>query len=490
MSSTQSMPSAARPGRASTGSGPPSSSLSTPPKITRATPGSSAAISSRAERERAAVVGRDDHGVASSSAAARATCAGETELGSTITWRRPAGARGRARRGRRRGPRARPARPAGHPAAGASARARSATPATTPCFQVSSASSSRGAGMRTRGSSSAGVVRRSASSSSAASLTSTPASLKPGQHTVAERPRVGGGLGGAPLGPRPVQQRGAAADLALELARDQLDLEDLGSVRDPLRLAQRHGVDRVSGRPVQLRGDVDHHRGGEHREVAMAVAAVLDGVAVDHRAERVAVAQVVEREADDRAVARLGHEPAVAVREPRADQVLDRVELERRPAQVAAVVAELHRRAVVEVGVHERAASRCAAIAPSALHRGLREVGVVVAARRLEGEVLAEVADRGDAGRERVDGVLQARGRADHEVAEVRLDRRGGDVAPVAVVEPRAGLLGGGGAPLGGHAHRAREAEPEAIERVLAEAVDDLVERARGRGPVAQPRCA
>ena len=324
MSSTQRIPSAARPGRASTGSGPPSSSLSTPPKID-----GDAAVQRRGqlatERERAAVVGRDDDHL-------RVLVGGDLRhLRGRDGARQHDHLRARARQLARervadhvvdleRGEHdAQPVEPRQRaPRAFGDAGDDAVLPGLERAQLARSGDADARLELRRRAAAQRQQQRGSVGDVDAAVA-------QPSEHAVPERAGVGGGLGGAPLDPRPVQQRGAAAHLALERARDQLHLQHLGGGRDPLGLAQRHRVDRVARRAVQLRGDVGHHRGREHLEVALAVAAVLDGVAVDHRAERVAVAQVVEREPDDRAVRRVGDEPAVAVREPGADQVLDRV---------------------------------------------------------------------------------------------------------------------------------------------------------------------
>ena len=69
--------------------------------------------------------------------------------------------------------------------------------------------------------------------------------------------------------------------------------------------------------------------------------AVVDGVAVDHRADRVAAAQVVEREVHHGPALRALDRVAEAVGQPRADEILDDVQLERRPPDVRAEVRRL-----------------------------------------------------------------------------------------------------------------------------------------------------
>ena len=271
------MPSAASAGRASTGSGPPSSSLRQPPKTTVASqPAASRALDQlAAERQRAAVVGADDdragvlvgghlghlrgghragehdHLAARARAATRASASRTTSWTSSeaSTIRRPS-------------------------SGGVLRRARSATRATTPCFQVSSARTSRGAAtlhaLLELGRARCGAARAAAAP---ASPMSTPVPARSARTRVAEGAGVRGDLGGAPLDRRPVQQRGAArAPRARARARSAAPR---GSPRrSGMRSASVSGTGLIAWPvgPVQLGGDVDHHRAAEHGEVVLAAA--------------------------------------------------------------------------------------------------------------------------------------------------------------------------------------------------------------------------
>ncbi len=110
---------------------------------------------------------------------------------------------------------------------------------------------------------------------------------------------------------------------------------------------------------------------------------------------------------------------------------------------------------------------------PEQQHRlaGLRRgCADVVPARRGEGEKLRQVADRRAADGERGGRVGNRRRLADHEIAEVRLNRRGlRQRLPVArAFEHRPGLGGDPGAPLGRQAHAAVEGEAGAVEAIAA----------------------
>ena len=126
-----------------------------------------------------------------------------------------------------------------------------------------------------------------------------------GERAVAEPLAVLRQVGAEPLQAAPVEEVARPARLALELVRDHLHLDVLGGARDALRLRQRHGVHGVAGRAAQLAGDVNEHGRGEHRQVVRAVAGPhVDGVAVDHRPDRVAAVQVVQGEVDRGAMPR------------------------------------------------------------------------------------------------------------------------------------------------------------------------------------------
>ena len=108
--------------------------------------------------------------------------------------------------------------------------------------------------------------------------------------------------------------------------------------------------------------------------VARAVAGpMVDGVAVDHRSDRIAAAQIVECEVHDSAALGLLDRVAEAMRQPCADQILDHVQLERRPADVRTEVRRLGRRAVLEVRMGQRAVVAAARRS----RRGLRTVSSV-----------------------------------------------------------------------------------------------------------------
>ena len=186
---------------------------------------------------------------------------------------------------------------------------------------------------------------------------------------------------------------------------------------------------------------------------------------------------------------RVGHQPAVAVGEPGADQALDRVQLECRPADVAAVVGELHRRARRR-GRSARARRRPAA-RPSRRARAPSS-SVSSASSKPPGGSKAKNWPRLPI------VVMPPRARAavfssPAGVPIMKSPRCGctgaaRDLGPVAGLQARARLLGRRRAPRLGQAHRAREAEAEAVQRVpvLGQSGDDLVERALGGGPVAE----
>ena len=82
---------------------------------------------------------------------------------------------------------------------------------------------------------------------------------------------------------------------------------------------------------------------------------MIDGVAVDHRADRVATAQIVEGEVHDGAALGALDRVAEAMGQPRSDEFLDDVQLQRGPSDVGAEVGRLRGRTVLEVRVSERA---------------------------------------------------------------------------------------------------------------------------------------
>jgi hypothetical protein len=89
----------------------------------------------------------------------------------------------------------------------------------------------------------------------------------------------------------PFEDVSGVAHVALDLAGQQLDLDDLGRAGDAFGFGQRDGVDGMAGRSMDLHGDVAHQLISHGREVGGPVSrTMVDGVAVDHRADRVAVA--------------------------------------------------------------------------------------------------------------------------------------------------------------------------------------------------------
>ena len=100
-------------------------------------------------------------------------------------------------------------------------------------------------------------------------------------------------------------------------------------------------------------------------------------------------------------------------------------------------------------------------------HRLLGDEDLVGAAEQVVGGVLADVADRRDAGRQRPQRVLEPGGKPDHVVAEVRLDRCGlAEPSPLVGADARTGLLDRE-VPLAlRHAHRPVEREPEPVDAV------------------------
>ena len=123
-----------------------------------------------------------------------------------------------------------------------------------------------------------------------------------------------------------------------------MHLDDLGSTGDPFCLGERHGVDGVARRAAQLQGDVARQLGGDRCRVAGAVScSMVDSVAVDHRADRIASTEIVEREVDHGAALRTLNGVAEAVRQPRPDQLFDDVQLECRPPDVCTEMTGLRR---------------------------------------------------------------------------------------------------------------------------------------------------
>ena len=180
------------------------------------------------------------------------------------------------------------------------------------------------------------------------------------------------------------------------------------------------------------------------------------------------------------------------MREPRAEQFLDHVELQRRPAHEAAVAVGLDRRPVVEVGVHERAELRFAAISAEGADHGVVSSGVVVAARGLEGEELPEVADRGDPGRQRGACVLEARGRADHVSRRGAAGPAARRRAPSHLAQARPVSPAGAApvAPAGSpHGSRSRQSPKRSIAcpRSASSSCTKASTAVRGRRPVGQP---
>ena len=193
-----------------------------------------------------------------------------------------------------------------------------------------------------------------------------------------------------------------------------------------------------------------------------------EGVAVDHRAQTVVVVDLVQGKHPAGALDRVGGQPADAVAEPGAEQVLHDVALQAGPAGHGRAVEEERAEPVLQVGVEQQPVFPARAQDGDGADRLGDRGDRVLPAGRFVAEVLREVADGGHTGLQRVDGVGRRGREPDHEVAHVRLDRDDlADLAP----------FGGGGdqgAGLGrdavaerlGHGHAPVETDAGAVDAV------------------------
>ena len=289
-----------------------------------------------------------------------------------------------------------------------------------------------------------------------------------GEGAIAKGLRVLCDLAAERLEPLPVVHVGRLAHLALELASKKMDLDDLIGTRDALGLGERHRVDRVARRPAQLQRDVAHQLSSRRGEVARTSAGTLvHRVAVHHRADGVAAAQVVEGEVHRRAMLRVADRVAVALCEAGADEVLHDVELDRCPSDIRPEVSGLRAGAVLEVRMREATSFTQRSERGERLHSGLGDRELVGPADHVVRRILADVADGGDARRERATGIVVPSGEPDHVVADVRLDRhRLREPLPLVRSDAWPGLLHRQVPLRLRHAHRPIERQTEAIDAV------------------------
>ena len=221
---------------------------------------------------------------------------------------------------------ARPARSACRRGAGGAPSRRAPTRDIRPCLPRLAAGRSRPCGVRsTRCSSPLIPAAASPAAPGPGSVTSTPSSRRHRERAVANRSLVlGQARRSSRSSRRPVEEVARDRRAPRAPARARSPAPRRSRRRSGARPAsrQRHRVDRVPGRAPQLAGEVDEPGTGQARPGVRAVAGPhVDGVAVDHRADRVAAVQVVERHVDRRrgATAHVD-QPAVGVREPGAAQ--------------------------------------------------------------------------------------------------------------------------------------------------------------------------
>ena len=158
-----------------------------------------------------------------------------------------------------------------------------------------------------------------------------------GQCPVAELDRVCRSRGAELVEVRPVVGVGRRAHVVFDLVREEMDLDDLRGARYPLGLGEGDRVDGMTGWAPQLQSDVAHQLRGDRSQVVRPIArSVIDGVAVDHRADRITAAEIVEGEVHDGAGLGLLDGVAEAMCQPGADQILHDVLLQRGPADVRA----------------------------------------------------------------------------------------------------------------------------------------------------------
>ena len=221
---------------------------------------------------------------------------------------------------------------------------------------------------------------------------------------------------------------------------------------------------------MQLRENVPQQVLGGHGAVLLELAAKGNGVAVDHRANMVALVNLLQRKHPAGAFDRIAGQATDAMGQARADQFLDDVAFQHRPGGDAGAISEERAETVLKIRMQHHALP---AKLGQQLHRlaGLRRGrGGVVPARRFEGEILRQVADGGTADAQRLDAVCDRSRLPDHEITQMRLNRgRLSQRGPVRVAfQHRPGFGGGRGSAFLGQTHASIERETGAIETIAA----------------------
>ena len=301
---------------------------------------------------------------------------------------------------------------------------------------------------------------------------------EPCQHRVAEALAAGDDPRGCAVRLADVDQRHQAFAALDQPMGEAVRVDDLVDVGNPLRLGHRHRVEGVARRPQALADGIDREIAAEHGVVVAAAALVGGGVAVDHRAGRRPGRR--QRALESQPGQRLGEGVAIAMADAAADQGLDDVALEQHRPEAAGQVVEQRGEAVIEIRM-DQDLDRLGREQRQRLDRGLRGTNIVAPARQPEGEVLPEIADRRRPGGQRRHGVLERRGHADDEVAEMRRDRRlarqPGKVG--GIVEDQPGAPRHVAPPVARITHRPVEADAVAVD-ATTQPVDRCVDLAPG----------
>ena len=238
-----------------------------------------------------------------------------------------------------------------------------------------------------------------------------------------------------------------------------------------------HGA---AGGPLALADDIGHGEGGQSAVVAGEVAAEVGGVAVDHRAGGLEGVDLPHGLAEDDAQDGVAEEVAEAVVHAAAQQILDEVALQTRPADEVRHVMQLAAEAVVEVGVDDGALLAQLAHDADSGAGVDRALELHIKARVLIAEIVGDVADGGHAGVQGVADVGRGVQRADHVVAHMdgdgHLVRQ--DLPLVGATIHLAGAGDHAVTVLLGHAHAAVETYAETAELIALgmQRVIDLVE--------------
>jgi len=208
----------------------------------------------------------------------------------------------------------------------------------------------------------------------------------------------------------------------LDLATESLALSDLLSGWDADGFGDRERMYRVPGWTLQLGQDVPKQVLTHDRPVMREIVSERDGVAVDHRADALMIVDLVQRENPAHSLDRVGGQPPDAMAEPGAEQVLNNIALQVSPTCHGGAIEEERCEPILQVGVEQqpilatRTQDRDRADRLGDCRHWVLPHGCFMR------KVLRQVADGGDTGLERVNGVGGCRRKPDHEIAHVGLD--------------------------------------------------------------------